>query len=63
MLLEKLDRYIDYIEWTESEDEIPIDEVMKKYVNSSSDERIKMLFEMNEQTRERIKALIDGGII
>lgn len=63
MLLEKLDRYIDYIEWTESENEIPIDEVMEKYVNSSSDERIKMLFEMNEQTRERIKALIDGGII
>ena len=63
MLLERLDRYVDYIEWTESEEETSIDEVMEKYVNSSSDERIKMLLVMNEETKEKIKALIEGGII
>lgn len=63
MLLEKLDRYVDYIEWTKSKEEVSIDEVIEKYVNSSSDERIKMLLETNEETRQRIKTLIDGGII
>ena len=63
MILEKLDKYIGYIDFLESEVELPIDEVMEKYVNSSSEDRIKMLFEMNGKTRERIKALIDGGII
>ena len=63
MLLEKLDRYVDYIKWTEMEDEVPFDEVLEKFMNSSSDERIKMLLETNEETRQRIKTLIDGGII
>jgi len=36
---------------------------MERYVNSSSEDRIKMLFEMNDKTREKLKALIDGGII
>ena len=63
MLLEKLDRYVDYIEWTESEEEISIDKVIEKYVNSSSDERIKMLLEINDEVKEKIKALIEGGII
>ena len=63
MLLEKLDRYIDYIDWLGTDDEADIDEVIESFMNASSSERIKMLLEMDEYTKEKIKALIDGGII
>lgn len=63
MLLEKLDRYIDYIDWLGTDNEPDIDEIIESFMNASSSERIKMLLEMDEYTKEKIKALIDGGII
>lgn len=63
MLLEKLDRYVDYIDWLNSDNEPDFDEIVELFTNASSSERIKMLLEMDEYTKEKIKALIDGGII
>lgn len=63
MSLKQLDRYVDYIKWLGSDEEVPFDDIIEEYVNSSSEERIKMLLETNEETRQRIKTLIDGGII
>jgi hypothetical protein len=63
MSLKKLDIYVDYIDWLGSDKEPDLDEVVESFTNASSSERIKMLLEMDEHTKEKIKTLMDGGII
>lgn len=63
MLMNKLDRYLDFFNELDKKKIIPFNDVFEKYKNSSDEERIKMLLEMDERNRTKIKAMIDGGLI
>jgi uncharacterized OsmC-like protein len=63
MLLNKLDRYVKYIQKTEKDKKVSFDSILETYKTSSDSEKIKMLLEMDEENRCKIKAMINGGII
>lgn len=63
MVLEKLERYVSYIDYLQKEDDIPFDELVEKYTNSNDAERVKMLFELSDKNRNKIKSLVDGGLL
>jgi hypothetical protein len=63
MLMDKLDKYLDFFDKLEKGKEVPFNDIFEKYKNSSNENRIKMLLEMDEKNKEKIRAMIDGGLL
>lgn len=64
MLIEKLDKYLDVIEKTkEKEDISDFPTFLENFCAANEREKIIMMLNLNEEDKEKLQKLIDGGLI
>lgn len=66
MILDKLDRYIYESEYKEKfELEIPccFDQLLELLAKSDNDKREKIIKVLDEETKQKVQEMIDGGVL